>query len=405
METLQGSLDSILQRHFWIVPARTNRHDQRYKRSYQSWKDKHGDREPVILAPKTSRAEWTSEVHMGATAFARSIEQRATDLNKHRGRTSRTPQEKLFSDDVFGLPLDILGPYSSHDSPLKPAMQRTSYWTGSPQKSQDPRRTYYRAIRALLACEQTEPLCYLAECASTRIKAAADVQVDILCSSRRSNIGWLSMIDEMLELALSLVMLKSFSESLPLAAAHETWVPFVFALSDATHSNTTTAEKLQSMSYDRGDIRTMEKGVDDVLNRCHRILVVTQVLVSACGMPPVNWVQCFADAFLHFVGFECWNREREGQSYLGCNLNVRKDGAWLQKMSRSAAKPEGEVTEMKQNKSKDPLLLREPRRDADLEIHADAEESDVLEELDILEAQEIAYGLKRSTKYHKTHLK
>lgn len=36
MQKLQESLEAILQRHFSIVPARTNRHDQWYKRSYQS---------------------------------------------------------------------------------------------------------------------------------------------------------------------------------------------------------------------------------------------------------------------------------------------------------------------------------------------------------------------------------
>lgn len=401
MEPIQASLDSILQRHFGVKPAPTNRHDQWYKRSYQSWKAEHSDREPAIIAPKTSRSEWATELHTTASTFAKAVKLEAEKIYKHRGSSSQPLQDKVFPDEVFDTPLEILGPDCRQDFPLKPAMQRASYWKTTSSKIHTERLIYYRAIRALLACEQTETLCYLATCAPSRIKHAATEESRDPGSLGLLNDGWGSMVDEMLELSMALIILKCFPDTLRLEDAYETWVPFVFVKSAATHRYATTAERLKCLLPGKGSSIALGHRADAIIEQCYRVLVATQVLVIACRASAVNWEHRFANAFLHFVGFECWNRKREGEGYLGCKLNVRKDGAWLDKMTSLKLISEGEVTKVR-DKSKDPLLLREPRRD-DV-IGSDEEEDGAVEELARLEAQEEAYGRKRSSKYHRRHV-
>ncbi|KAF2446029.1 hypothetical protein P171DRAFT_278232 [Karstenula rhodostoma CBS 690.94] len=139
MEPLQGSLEAILQAHFSIVPARTNRHDQWYKRSYQSWKSEHGDREPVILAPRTSRDEWTRKLYGVAIEFATIVDQGAENIHRYQDSAGQTPQNNLFADNVLEIPLGYLGLECAHTFPLKPAMQRISYWSESSMKTDDER--------------------------------------------------------------------------------------------------------------------------------------------------------------------------------------------------------------------------------------------------------------------------
>ncbi|KAF2446028.1 hypothetical protein P171DRAFT_278233 [Karstenula rhodostoma CBS 690.94] len=159
---------------------------------------------------------------------------------------------------------------------------------------------------------------------------------------------------------MSLIILKCFPDSLPLEVAYQTWVPFAFARSPAAHSNATTAERTKCVLEDYKRIMPTESGFCTIINQCHRILVVTQVLTSASGLPAIDWKRRFADAFLHFVGFECCNREREGQSYLGCDLNVRKDGSWLEKMVGPKVIQSGSTQEAGKNRLRDPLLMLEP---------------------------------------------
>jgi hypothetical protein len=399
MEALEASLEPILQRHFWIVSARTNRHDQWYKRTYQDWKNDNGDRDPLILTPRTSRVEWTHELHTVAAAFAKTVDLEARDTYKRQSLVAWGSQDKVFGDHVFDMPFGALGPVCMHDVPLKPAMQRASYWTSSSWNTQDEHRVYKRAISALLVCEQTSALCFLAQVAQARLKASADVEVSVLCSSRRLKIGWQSTIDEVLELIVALVILRSFPESLPLQVAYQTWVPFIFARSAATPNHATTAQRLECVLKDHGNITPTDPKARNIIIRCQRILVVAQVLITASGVPAVDWKLLFANAFMHFVGFECWNREREGHGYLRCNLNVRKDGKWLQKMTGSEAIPDGETEKVEMRRSCDPLLMHESMREEGPET--DGRDDNSSEDLGMLEAHEVAYGLKRSTKYYK----
>lgn len=200
---------------------------------------------------------------------------------------------------------------------------------------------------------------------------------------------------------MALVVLKCFPYSLPLKVAVKAWVPFVFAYSAAEESNATTAERFKCVLRDHGNTRPTREGVQDILNQCDRILVIIQVLTFASGLPAIDWKQRFANSFLYFVGFKCWNRERQGHSYLSylsCDLNIGKDDSWLQKRAGSGAIPSGNIREGGSNKAKDPLLLLEPRYE---ESEHGEGEKDSLKDLVMFEAQEVAYGLKRSTKYYK----
>ncbi|KAF1967527.1 hypothetical protein BU23DRAFT_658937 [Bimuria novae-zelandiae CBS 107.79] len=384
METSIASFNSLLTHHFHPDPTRTNRQDQCYKRTYQDWKHSNPTLEPLILTPKSPREEWAPELQASAASLAATVHTKAKE--KHQCQRTRSPpsEEKLFADEVLDRSLRVLGPRCREDSPLKPATQRISYWTkpegfkwGVDEWDRDRRS---RAIKVLLACEQTDTLYHLARHPRAHFKAAAYVDSTVFPgSSRRANAGWEGIVDEMLELMMALLMLRCFPELVSLEEGGGTWVPIIFPRSSAAYGSATIAERLESVLRQPKDIGEMRDRAQEGIDQCFLVLVEAHVLFLACGMQPADLKQRVINAFLNFVGFESWNRGREGQGYLGCDLNVRKDGAWLKKKTGVEAMSDEVVPKMEGTKSRDPLRLREAKREEFPELTEEQEQC--LEEL------------------------
>ena len=102
---------------------------------------------------------------------------------------------------------------------------------------------------------------------------------------------------------------------------------------------------------------------------------------------------------LYYIGFESWNRQREGQGYLGCALNTTKDDKWLRHGLGEEVEVDGGETLPVARKPADPLRLRSPKQNA--EPGPDEDEIEELARLEALEKEEAVYGRKRSTKYQR----
>lgn len=397
MESVLLSLEKLLSQHFWVVPARTNRHDQWYKRKYQSWKQENEDLEPLILTSKISKEEWVPQLHALAANFAHAIRQQAEEREKLQSTWNPPPDQKLFADNVFDKDLTILGPVDSESPFLTPAMQRAAYWTVPLRQY---RTAHCRAIKALLVTDQTNVLCHLARRKGMYFADAAYVRGSPPPGPfARPLIGWAGIIDETLELLMALVILKSHPESLPLQTAYQAWVPFAF--DDSSWSGSVAAVRLKSIFPSSHGKAVTNHSLDDAIARCFRVLAASNCLSIACNASIVDWEGRVIDMFLFFVGFESWNRSREGQGYLGCDLNQKKDSAWLKKVTglRPDVIEDSDTPKVNRKKSKDPLHLRDARKEAVVELSE--EELDLQERLADAEAEEAMYGHKRSTKYQK----
>lgn len=345
----------------------------------------------MILAPKVSKIEWTRELDTAATAFAGLVERDAKNI-WHNQKPRRQCMRKVFEDDVLDIPLGLLGPDHVQTSPLGPMMQRTSYWTESSLRTHEERQTYQRAFKALLVCGQTDALYYLVHSARDRIGQTSGGTV------RGEHTGWQSLIGEMLEITIALTILNCFPEALSLEIAVDRWVPFIFARRNDTLNIATTTERVRAVLDNQGHMDALDYN-DQVVFQCYTALCLIQAVTVASDLEAIDWKRQFADAFLHFVGFECWNRKREGQSYLACNLNTRRDVAWLQKAAGPRIVPGPDSKDALVRKPKDPLFLLEPRDErhpGDLD-----EANDHSDDLIDVEADEAAYGLRRSTKYYR----
>jgi hypothetical protein len=69
VDKLSSELSALLLRHFQVVSIHSQRQDQWYKRSYQSFTSQYGDREPLILVPRDSKEEWVPHVRQTICDF------------------------------------------------------------------------------------------------------------------------------------------------------------------------------------------------------------------------------------------------------------------------------------------------------------------------------------------------
>src|SRR6478609_1824505 len=98
-EAIGDELKALLSQHFQVVATHSQRQDQWYKRSYQSFTAENGNREPLILVPRESREEWVPHVRRFAiTLAARVIAAGEAQTSQPRVNTS---ESKLFSDRVL----------------------------------------------------------------------------------------------------------------------------------------------------------------------------------------------------------------------------------------------------------------------------------------------------------------
>ncbi|CAH0040500.1 unnamed protein product [Clonostachys solani] len=403
MEQLQTDLDQLIKQSFHFVPVNTQRHDQWYKRVYQAkWKDGVC---PLILTPKDSREEWTAQVHKFAVKFAKAVHGAIDDGSKIRQDALQAEEissdNKLFQDAVLDEFQTKFTPCSAKENALTPAVQRLTFWT-EPQENFQP---WADAVRALLACEQIGPLLYMAHYRrEIPLKDLAPKNAKLWTRRRfeTNTTGWGLGLGESLEVLFFLEILKCFPDALGKEEECERWVPYTYANEDSP-----MRRYLRSRSGNHSKIISNTHGE---AQRCFRIVCMHQMLWDACGLPALNLEQYVINTFLSFLGFEAWNRWREGEGYLGTDLNKMKDEKWLwQNMGDDAKQAVEKQRELdahdsssavpKSPRPRDPLRLREPKATP---VEEPSEEDLVeLNKLAAMEAEEATYGRKRSTKYHR----
>ncbi|ATY63778.1 hypothetical protein A9K55_004780 [Cordyceps militaris] len=388
---------SLLRQRFHITPTTTSRHDQWFKRVYQSWVET--DKQLLLLTPKVSRPEWAPEMLQLSAQLANHIQLLAAAERRRLDAAFPPRQDKLFPDSVLDEP-PLLCPLHDRQAPvLTPGVQRGDWW---PDK--DP-ADLARVAKALLEHEQTAALLHVAQMRGVDMKAAMDCRKHGQSRgdwSTPKGGGWGAAVDEALSVFFFAAIIGTFPEELLTETdTYRNWLPYGGLLSDAGPPMR-FAEALKKRPGFRG-----LRAHDDVrphMERCVRILAAADLLHSACRLPAVDWAARIGSALLYFVGFEAWNRAREGSTYLHCHLNTAKTDRWLahgleagDDGKEAVVRGEKRARTAKTARPRDPLLLRAPRADA---ATNDAEDEEQCRLAD-LEQEEAAYGSKRSTKYQR----
>ena len=408
-----SELEKLLREAFHLVPVRTQRHDQWYKRSYQSWRDRVQDpsRDLLILTAKQSKDEWAPQLKRCATELSRAIKARSQDLaNETRHLASYDTNSKLFTDDLIDeSEKSTFMTVLSGEPALPLQSRRLSYWEtpGTPFRSTI--ETYKHQaviIKALLALGRVDVLSPLARAKRATVKYAASITPPKK-QSRRENedAGWMTIIDDVLKIYLFLHIKKCFTAELDQNKAFECWVPFAMI---ARYIEPSLSRYAASVTEDMTKER--RKRSDHLeATQCFETMCVTDVLLQECGLPAVDWESKMMDAFMYFIGFEAWNRSREGDGYLFCDFNKTKGSKWLLPgaggQNTSTSDDEGVADRLDQDHSRsrrsrsvDPLYLREPKKELvpKTDENDDGEKQDILAEM---ESKEAEFGKKRSQKY------
>ncbi|RGP61334.1 hypothetical protein FLONG3_10568 [Fusarium longipes] len=385
VESLRVELTALVSQHFQIVATHSQRQDQCYKRSYQSFVYRHGDRKPLILVPRSSKEEWIPHVRRFASSLGRKLELAGREATGQKSITSIT-DSKLFPDTVLDeahrrpLCLAVSGP-----KPLSPDMMQMSWWTTKIQHPDDKARRV-NGIKALIACGQVDSLLRLALWPRIHPEQVSHMQ-DYQWSSL--NNGWQSAIDKIVVILLFLGVTGAFPHELIEQSGYQYWAPVAFLSykSPFTPYIEAFGDKIPSTEDERRQ---------EIIN-CIEALCATQAFAmnSDCR---INWEERIMDGFLYILGFEAWNRGREGEGYLGCDLNKTKTAKSIQRLGQAEEEndpirnAEGHV-----KKPIDPLKLRDPKQE--LKPEPSEDEQREMDELAALESIEADYGRKRSTKY------
>ncbi|RFN53951.1 hypothetical protein FIE12Z_1698 [Fusarium flagelliforme] len=377
---LHQDLTMLLSQHFQIVTSNSQRQDQWYKRSLQSFTFHHGDKRPLILVPRESREEWAPHLRRFASSLASMIG--ATDGKAIEHTISGS---KLFSDDVLdeahSRPLCLA---VTDSKPLSPDMMQMSWWTTKTQHPDDKARRL-KGIKALIACGQTESLLRLASWPETHPDRVTHLQN---YQWKSLNNGWQTAVDKIIVIILFLGATGAFHEELLEKDGYKYWLPVAFL-----------SYKSPFTSYIEafgGRIPATDDGRQRELGRCVEGLRTAQAW-SLSTETPINWEERIMDKFLYILGFEAWNRSRQGEGYLGCDLNKPKDAKSLQGVGLDDYGDEELPVREAAKKRIDPLKLREPKKD--VEVEPTEEERTEMNKLAALEDSEVDYGRKRSTKY------
>ena len=377
---LQQDLTALLSQHFQIITSNSQRQDQCYKRSLQLFAFRHGDKKPLILVPRESKEEWAPQ----ARRFASSVGRMIVAAN---GKTmdQSTSDSKLFSDNVLdeahSQPLCLA---LTDSKPLSPDMIQMSWWT---TKTQHPDHEVRRlkGIKALIACGQTESLLRLASWPQTHPDQVAHLQK---YQWNSLNDGWQTAVDKTIAIMLFLGVTGAFPEELLENDGYRYWASVAFMSYKSPFTSYIEAHD--------GKIPATDDDREQELRYCIEALRTAQAW-SLSTESPIKWEERIMDKFLYVLGFEAWNRSREGEGYLGCDLNKPKTAKTLQLIGQGDDVDEGPPVREAIKKPMDPLKLREPKQD--VVVEPNEEEKMEIDELAELESSEANYGRKRSTKY------
>ncbi|KAF4344161.1 hypothetical protein FBEOM_1883 [Fusarium beomiforme] len=394
LESVSDELKALLSQHFQVIATHSQRQDQWYKRSYQSFAAEHGNREPLIVVPRESREEWVPHVRRFArTLAAKLIAAAEVQTSQQRVNTSvpEISASKIFSDGVFDdihtRPLSIA---VRGGEPLRPVAMQISRWTSTSGYvfSSGERML---GIKGLIACGEVDVLLRLATLPQTHPPKENTIDAS---RWRHLNRDWQGVVDSILAIMLFLGTLESFPEDFIKNDGYRYWVPIAFR---------TYQWGFQAyIEAHGGKIPDTTEEIQKEISQCIAALVAAQAFSVKAGFEAIDWEDRITDNFLCILGFEAWNRSREGSGYLDCDLNVAKTAKSLRSTNYNDDKDDiGE--EMVQHNTtasarpKDPLKLREPKKEVVPELSE--EEHQEMEKLAALETCEKDYGRKRSTKY------
>ncbi|KAF5585821.1 hypothetical protein FPANT_7375 [Fusarium pseudoanthophilum] len=390
-EGITGELKALLAQHFQVVATHSQRQDQWYKRSYQSFTAEHGNREPLILVPRESREEWVPHIRRFAKMLAAKV------ITAGEAETSQprdvTSDSKLFSDKVLDAIHTVpLSRAVRGKDQLRPVTMQITRWasTNSYVFSSTERIT---GIKGLIACGEVDVLLRLATLPQTYPPKEREIDPS---RWRQLNRDWQDVIDALLSIMWFLGAIESFPEDFVTEDGYKYWVPVAF---------NSYLSRFQPYTEAHDDkIPKTTEAIQKEISQCIRALVAAQVFSSEAGFDPVQWEDRIVDNFLYILGFEAWNRSREGAGYLNCDLNVTKTAKSLR--SVSYGEEDGDLEEAAQNKvvapkKKDPLKFREPKKEMTAE-KCEGEQEEI-EKLAVMEAMENEYGRKRSAKYMPKH--
>lgn len=399
MDEFQNSLDAFLHQYFHVTEMYTNRQDQWYKRSLQAWMEaRGGSQAPLLLTPKESRSDWAPELIGLSEQLAGQIRSAAA-RERERQITPQAPsKDKLFPDSAMDT--SIYGwMFSLRGGPkLTPRMQRLEFWTKSGTEQDKT-----NAVKVLLETGQLASLLHLARIRSANIKQLATVMDKNWHTIVRENEGWHGLIDQLLIFTFFLGIMCSLPDDLLTERQYLIWVPYASRFSTYMLQRTDGSEhymKLFEHPPNGGQLIPSIRNMKRCKEWCLQRLAYVAVLSGECGLDEVDWESHITNAALYFVGFEAWNRSREGEGYLGCDRNVTKDAKWLKAQLNSDDLQElngssSNTQIVKYSKPIDPLRLRDAKKEPEPE-QMDPEEAD---NLAALEEEEAAYGVKRSQKY------
>ncbi|KAM0228899.1 hypothetical protein ACHAPO_010423 [Fusarium lateritium] len=376
-------LTALLSQHFHIVATDSQRQDQWYKRSYQSFISEHGDQKPLILVPKDSREEWVPHMRQFAASLGKQLKKTG---NKPKP-VDNIPESKLFLDNVLDeahtRPLCLA---ITDSKPLSPDMMQMSWWTTKIHSPEDKYRRR-KGIKALIACGQADSLVRLAKWPKThpeQVSHMRNYQWDML------NNGWQATPDKIIVLMLLIGITGTFAEDLVANDGYKCWAPVLFL-----NSNSTLKGYIEALG---GKIPATDAQRRQQMTHCIEALRAAQAWAVSNGSP-INWEETIMDMFLYMLGFEAWNQGREGEGYLACDLNQAKTSKSLNGVGQGDEDEEVSTEDDEGNPKKpiDPLKLRDPKKETVPE--PSEEEQQQMDQLAVLESAEAEYGRKRSDKY------
>ncbi|KAF5617048.1 uncharacterized protein FTJAE_12804 [Fusarium tjaetaba] len=390
-EGVTDELKALLSQHFQVVATHSQRQDQWYKRSYRSFAAEHGNREPLILVPRKSREEWIPQVRRFAkTMAAKVIAAGEAQTCQPRDMVS---DSKLFSDKVLDAIHTIpLSRAVRGKDQLRPVAMQITRWTSTNSYvfSDTERIT---GIKGLIACGEVDALLRLANLPQTHPPKEREIDPS---RWRHLNRDWQDAIDAILSVMWFLGAIESFPEDFVSGDGYKYWVPVAF-------NSYISRFQPYIEAYD-GKIPKTAEAIQKEISQCVKALVAAQIFSSEAGFDAVQWEDRIVDNFLYILGFEAWNRSREGAGYLNCDLNVTKTAKSLRSVSYGEENSDVEETAKNKEvapKPKDPLKLREPKKE--MASETSEEEQEEIEKLAALETMENEYGRKRSAKYMPKH--
>jgi hypothetical protein len=243
----------------------------------------------------------------------------------------------------------------------------------------------------LIACGEVDVLLRLATL--PRTIPPKGQQIDPF-TWRIINWDWQDIVDTVLIIMTFLAALDAFLNDFLAEEGYKLWVPIAFRACNRTG----ISPLLSYIEAGEGRIPKSTREIQQEVTKCIAALTAAQAFSAKAGYDTINWEDRFIDSLLYLLGFESWNRSREGEHHLKCDLNVRKT---VPSLCEDDIYVKGETFQnincTSSMKCMDPLRLREPKKAMMVELSP--EEQNMSDELAVLENGEKDYGRKRSTKY------